>query len=72
MACLVQVLFAANGRWFVNEKGSVAEAAALPRTPAGFAAAVDAVLSSLRPDPATLAAALTAMAALTARVHDLV
>jgi hypothetical protein len=72
VACLVQVLFAANGRWFENEKGSVAEAAALPRTPAGFAAAVDAVLSGLRPDPATLAAALAAMAALTARVHDLV
>jgi hypothetical protein len=25
VACLVQVLFAVNGRWFVNEKGSVAE-----------------------------------------------
>ena len=72
MACLVQVLFALNGRWYVNEKGSVAEAAALPRTPSSFAADVDAVLSGLRADPAVLGAALATMAALTARVHDLV
>jgi predicted nucleotidyltransferase len=70
VACLVQVLFAANGRWFVNEKSSVAEAATLPRTPPGFAAEVDAALSGLRPDPATLDAALERMAVLTARVHD--
>jgi predicted nucleotidyltransferase len=68
VACLVQVLFAVNGTWFVNEKGSVAEAAALPRTPPGFAAAVEAALSGLRPDPAVLEAALEAMAALTATV----
>ena len=72
VACLVQVLFAVNGRWFVNEKGSVAEAAGLPRTPPGFAAEVAAALSGLRPDPATLGAALAATTALTARVHDLV
>ena len=72
VACLVQVLFAVNGRWFVNEKGSVAEAARLPRTPPGFAADVEAALTGLRPDPAILGAALAAMAALTARVHDLV
>jgi predicted nucleotidyltransferase len=68
-ACLVQVLFAVNGRWFVNEKGSVAEAAGFPRSPPGFAAQVEAALSGLAPDPATLAAALEAMAALTARVR---
>ena len=54
----------------MNEKGSVAEAATLPRTPPGFAAEVDGVLSGLRPDPATLAASLDRMTALTARVHD--
>ena len=64
------MLFAANGRWFVNEKGSVAEAATLPRTPPGFAAEVDGILSGLRPDPATLGASLERMTALTARVHD--
>lgn len=68
VACLVQVLLALHGRWFVNEKGSVAEAAGLPRTPAGFADAVDAALGGLDPDPAALEAALDAMAALTAAV----
>ncbi len=72
MACLAQVLFAVNGRWFLNEKGSVAEAAELPCTPSGFAADVDAVLSGLRSDPTTLAAALEATDALTARVGGLV
>jgi predicted nucleotidyltransferase len=68
VACLVQVLFALHGRWFVNEKGSVAEAAGLPLTPAGFAARVDAVLGGLVPDPATLEAALDEMDALSAAV----
>jgi predicted nucleotidyltransferase len=71
VACLVQVLFAVSGHWFVNEKGSVAEAAGLPGTPAGFAAAVDEALSGLRPDPAALEAALDAMAVLTAEVEAL-
>jgi predicted nucleotidyltransferase len=69
IACQVQVLLALNERWFVNEKGSVREAGGLPRTPPGFAAAVDAALSGLRPDPATLEAALGAVAALTATVR---
>ena len=69
VACLVQVLFALNGRWFLNEKGAVAEAAGFPRTPPGFAAAVDAALGGLGPDPARLAAALEATAALTATVR---
>ncbi|HEV3496861.1 MAG TPA: nucleotidyltransferase domain-containing protein [Actinomycetes bacterium] len=72
VACLVQVLFAVNGRWFVNEKGSVAEAAGLPRTPPGFAADVAAALSGLQPDPATLTAALERMRVLTHRVGEVV
>ena len=68
VACLVQVLFAVNGHWFVNEKGAVAAAAGLPRTPPGFAAAVEAALSGLGPNPAALGVALERMAALTARV----
>jgi predicted nucleotidyltransferase len=72
VACLVQVLFAVNGRWFVNEKGSVAEAAELPCTPPGFAAAVAAALGGLGPDPARLDAAVAAMGTLTARVRELV
>jgi hypothetical protein len=70
VACLVQVLFALSERWFLNEKGAVQEAAELPHTPSGFAADVDAALSGLRPDPATLQAALERLAALTAAVTD--
>jgi hypothetical protein len=70
VACLVQVLFALNERWFLNEKGAVGEADELPRTPPGFAAGVDATLSGLGPEPATLEAALQAMAALTAAVRQ--
>ena len=70
VACLVQVLFALDGRWFLNEKGSVAEAAVLPGAPPGFAAEVEAVLGGLSPEPATLRAALERMAALTAAVGD--
>ena len=66
------MLFAVNGRWFVNEKGSVAEAAELPCTPPGFAAAVAAALGGLGPDPARLDAAVAAMGTLTARVRELV
>jgi predicted nucleotidyltransferase len=69
VACLVQVLFALEGRWFLNEKGSVAEAAGFPGTPPGFAAEVEAALGGLGPDPATLVAALARMAALTGAVR---
>jgi hypothetical protein len=70
VARLVQVLFALNERWFVNEKGAVGEATGFPRTPPGFAAGVDAALGGLRPEPAPLEAALEAMAALTATVRE--
>jgi hypothetical protein len=66
----VQVLFALNERWFLNEKGAVGEVAGFPRTPPGFAAGVDATLSGLGPEPAKLEAALQAMAALTATVRQ--
>lgn len=36
VACMVQALFAANGRWFLNEKGSVAAVEAFPVRPEGF------------------------------------
>jgi hypothetical protein len=64
------VLFALDGRWFLNEKGSVAEAAALPGAPPGFDAEVDGILGGLSSEPATLRAALARMAALTAAVRD--
>ena len=70
VACLVQVLFALHGRWFLNEKGAVAEAAGLPEAPPGFAAEVDAALGSLRPDPGSLRGALERLAGLVAAVRE--
>lgn len=43
--CLVQVLFAHNGRWFVNEKGALDETRGFERVPADFADAVTDVLA---------------------------
>jgi hypothetical protein len=39
LCCAAQVLFALNGRYLINEKGAVAEAAALPITVDGLAEA---------------------------------
>ena len=45
VGCVVQVLYALNRRYFVNEKGSIAEADAMPLKPAGFAARVAAIFA---------------------------
>jgi len=45
-ACLVQVLYALNERYFVNEKGSARAADSFPFHPAGFGEILD------RPGPA--------------------
>ncbi len=45
IACLVQVLFALNRRYFVNEKGAVAAIESFPLRPDRFGASVDAVLA---------------------------
>ena len=39
LCCLAQVLFALNGRYLINEKGALAEAAAFPVTVDGLTAA---------------------------------
>ena len=44
-ALLVQVLFALNRTWFVNDKGSLEEADAFERCPPGFGESVAAVLT---------------------------
>nr|WP_199563683.1 MULTISPECIES: nucleotidyltransferase domain-containing protein [unclassified Streptomyces] len=44
---LAQALHAHHRTWCLNEKGALAAAAALPRTPAGFADRVDAALRGL-------------------------
>jgi hypothetical protein len=53
-ACLVQVLFAVNERYFVNEKGSVKVAGSFPLCPGGFEDVVSHVLSEPGMDPARL------------------
>jgi hypothetical protein len=40
LCCIAQVLFAINGRYLINEKGALAEAAAFPVTIAGVETAV--------------------------------
>lgn len=43
LSCLAQVIFAYNGRYLTNEKGAVAEAAAMPITISGLQASTAAV-----------------------------
>ena len=40
LCCMAQVLFAANGRWLINEKGALTEAARFPVTVDGLEASV--------------------------------
>jgi hypothetical protein len=47
VACLCQVLFAANGRWLLNEKGAVAAVQGFASKPADFAADVERVYADL-------------------------
>ena len=55
---LVQALFAANRRWFLNEKGALGVAVALPGAPEGFGPRVQAVLGSLGGTAESLLAAV--------------
>jgi hypothetical protein len=47
VACVVQVVFALNGRYLINEKGSVAAAKALPIRPDGMTARVEGAFRSI-------------------------
>ncbi|MFG1674406.1 nucleotidyltransferase domain-containing protein [Micromonospora sp. NPDC049282] len=68
VACLSQVLFAAAGRYLLNEKGAVAEAASFPSTPAGFRAGVEEALGALTAEPAGLKRSLALLGAVRADV----
>jgi predicted nucleotidyltransferase len=54
IACMVQALFAANERWFLNEKGSVAAVEALPVKPEWFSEAASRLLACPGPDAKAL------------------
>ncbi len=60
-AALVQVLFALNERYFMNEKGAVAAVAGLPKHPPSFAARIDAILANPGADAASLRDSIAAM-----------
>lgn len=71
VACMVQVLYALNERYFSNEKGSVQEAAHLPRTPIRFEETVTRVLSEPGADAARLRASIAEFEQLVRVVEEL-
>ena len=70
-ACLVQVLFAANRRYFVNEKGSLVATDAFAHRPVRFRHRVERILSEPGNRPAKLESRLEQMAALVREVEAL-
>jgi predicted nucleotidyltransferase len=71
-ACLVQVLFALNERYFVNEKGSVETAGSFTLRPDGFAETVSAVLAEPGHNPARLTASVAELERLLRDAQDIV
>ena len=71
-ACLVQVLFAANRRYFVNEKGAVAAAETFALAPPRFSARVRRLLTGTGARPEDLERSLEGMEVLVDEVRDLV
>jgi len=70
-AALIQVLFALNERYFVNEKSAVAATRTFPLVPPRFAATVESVLGKPGTTPAQLGASLDRLERLTAEVSAL-
>ena len=71
VACLVQVLFALNERYFLNEKGSAQAVDAFAYRPEGFGEAVTAVLAQPGDTAAKLRASLQRMENLRKEVQNL-
>jgi len=70
-ACLVQVLFALNERYFINEKGSVQVVDSCARRPEGFGETVTDVLARPAGSVAKLRSSLRRMENLREEVHNL-
>ncbi|MEU1516217.1 nucleotidyltransferase domain-containing protein [Streptomyces sp. NPDC005811] len=66
VVCLNQVVFAHNSRFVLNEKGALAEAAGMPRTPQNYQARVEAALTGLSTEPDVLQAAIDGLR----EIHD--
>lgn len=71
-ACLCQAIFALNGEWLINEKGTAARAGAFALAPAGFAVRLNAIASSLGLSPDSLQLSLEALEELLAETSRLV
>jgi hypothetical protein len=66
VAALVQLTFALNGEYLLNEKGAVARVESLPRHPPHFRARVDHIFGTLRADERAIHEAFAALEALAA------
>lgn len=71
-ACLMQTLFAINGRYLLNEKGAVARAATLPLCPPRLEERVQGAFHRLQSDGRSLAAALDQLESVIGEVEELV
>jgi hypothetical protein len=69
VACMVQVLYAVNGRWFLNEKGSVAAVESFPARPEGFSEEVSRLLGCPGHDDPTLAESISSYEAILEEVR---
>ncbi len=72
VAILAQVVFALNERYWLNEKGAVALAATMPRSPERLAERVAMAFAALAPDTASLTMAIEALAPLVAETQRLI
>ena len=70
-AALVQVLFAENERYWMNEKGAIHAIESFARRPAAFAETVRAVLAEPGTDPQALGASVARLAQLVDAVREL-
>jgi len=71
-AALVQVLFAANDTWFLNEKGALEATRGFERCPVGFADACSDLLAAPGGDAAALETSVARAGDLLSQIHDLV
>jgi predicted nucleotidyltransferase len=71
VADLVQVLFALNERWCLNEKGALRQTRLMPHCPPDFAEHAERMLSGIGSQPAELQTSLTAAQALLTQVRAL-
>jgi len=71
VACLVQVLFALNERYFVNEKGSVKAVSGFPSRPSNFEVVVEDVLGKIGDGPSQLKESIERLGMLVDEVRTL-